>query len=414
MKNELAIDRFLKNIINKYMYEICLGLLLLAAVFIRIKFAPETTLSPDYNDYYKVWVDYYRENGIIKGLGNAIGDYYVPLNVMYALCSLLPVDPWLPLSIVAFVCELVSAVFIFKIFYLLTGRKHHSMFAGIATLFLPFVAFNGALWKQVDAFYTCFLMISLYKLLKQEYRASIIWYGVAFAVKLQSIIFLPIYLILYITEGFHSYDRVLKDSGKRNTFSVLEFLWIPVVYFIAGLPEVICQNGLKRTYLSYLYQTQELDSEGYGMVSFFPNLYNLGFDNFDKLLSGAAIMVLFVVLVIIAFFCYRRKDNIDRKLVVYLVIFTAWTCLVLLPGMHERYDYAMLLLLTPFAVLLRKNIVWPMFIANVCSLATYAYALFGARDIVNMTVVSLFYVGAYLYTLIDVVKLLNDETHQVS
>ena len=122
MKKELAIDRFLKNIINRYMYEICLCLLLLAAVFIRVKFAPETTLSPDYNDYYKVWVDYYRQNGIIKGLGNAYGDYYVPLNVMYALCSLLPMEPWLPLSIIAFVCELVSAFFIYKIFYFFTSN----------------------------------------------------------------------------------------------------------------------------------------------------------------------------------------------------------------------------------------------------------------------------------------------------
>ncbi len=410
MKKEPVIDRFLKNLIEKYLYEICMVIVLLAAVVVRIKFAPNTALSPDYNDYYKEWVEYYRENGIIKGLGSAIGDYYVPLNVMYALCSLLPVEPWVPLSIVPFICELVSAVFIFKIFYLLTGRKHHSMFAGVATLFLPFVAFNGALWKQVDALYTCFLVISLYKLLKQEYRISFIWYGVAFAVKLQSIIFLPIYIILYLTEGFHSYDKVLKDSGKRNTYSILEFLLIPAIYFVAGLPEVLCQNGLRKTYLSYLYQTQELDSEGYGMVSFFPNLYNLGFDDFDKLLSGAAIMVLLVALITIAFLCYRRKDNIDRKLVVYITIWTAWTCVVLLPGMHERYDYAMLLVLTPFAVLVRKEIVWPMFIANICSLATYAYALFGAKDIINMVVVSLFYVGAYFYTTIDIVKMINGDS----
>ena len=413
MKKEFGIDRFLKNIINKYLFEICMIVMLLAATIIRIKFAPETSLSPDYNSYYKEWVEYYRTNGIVKGLGNAIGDYYVPLNLMYALCSLLPVEPWVPLSIIPFICEIVSAVFLFKIFYLLTGRKHHSMFAGVATLFLPFVAFNGALWKQVDALYTCFLLISLYKLLKQEYRVSFIWYGVAFAVKLQSIIFLPVYIILYLTDGYRSYDRVVKESGKKSTFRILEFFWIPVIYLIAGLPEVICQNGLRRTYLSYLYQTQELDSEGYGMVSFFPNLYNLGFDDFDKLLSGAAIMLVLAVLTTIAFFCYRHKDNIDRSIVVYITIWTAWTCVVLLPGMHERYDYAMLILLTPFAVLVRKKIIWPMFIANVCSLATYAYALFGARDIINMAVVSLFYVGAYLYVTIDIVRVLNGENRQI-
>ncbi len=413
MNRELGVDRLLKKLINKYLFEICIGVMLLAAAVVRFKLAPDTKLSPDYNTYYKEWVEYYRENGIISGLGNAIGDYYVPLNLMYAFSSLIPTEPWVPLSIVAFICELISSVYIFKIFYLLTGRRHHSAFAGVAVLFLPFVAFNGALWKQVDALYTCFLLISLHKLIKQEYRASFVWYGVAFAVKLQAVLFLPIYVILYITDGFNSYDRVVKDSGRKSSYSILEFLWIPVIYLIAGVPEVICQNGLRRTYLSYLYQTQELETEGYGMVSYFPNLYNLGFDDYDGLLSAAALMVLLAVMVIIAFMCYRKRENLDRKMVVYLTIWTAWTCVVLLPGMHERYDYAMLLLLTPFAVLMRKQIIWPMFAANICSLSVYAATLFGARDIISMPIVSIVYVVSYLYVTTDIVKLINGGNREV-
>ncbi|AOZ95538.1 hypothetical protein bhn_I0504 [Butyrivibrio hungatei] len=410
MKKELGIDKFIKNLISKYLFEICMLAMIFAATAIRCRFASETTLSPDYESYYKPWVDFYRENGIIKGLGNAIGDYYVPLNVLYALCSLLPVEPWIPLSVVTYVCEMLSACSIFGIFYVLTGRKHHSMFAGVATLFLPFVAFNGSLWKQVDSIYTCFILISIYHMLKQHYRATFIWYGVAFAVKLQSVIFLPVLIILYITEGFHSYDKVVKDAQARNSFSILEFLWIPAIYLMAGLPEVLCGNGLRRTYLSYLYQTRELDSEGYGMVSFFPNLYNLGFDDYDSLLSTAAIMLTFAVFVIITYTCYRKKENLDKRTVLYLAIWTAWTCVVLLPGMHERYDYSVLLLLTPFAILLRKKILWPMLIANICSLAVYARTLFRADDLINMPVVSLFYVAAYLYVTIDIMKLINGDT----
>ena len=132
MKKELGIDKFIKNLISKYLFEICMLAMIFAATAIRCRFASETTLSPDYESYYKPWVDFYRENGIIKGLGNAIGDYYVPLNVLYALCSLLPVEPWIPLSVVTYVCEMLSACSIFGIFYVLTGRKHHSMFAGVA------------------------------------------------------------------------------------------------------------------------------------------------------------------------------------------------------------------------------------------------------------------------------------------
>ena len=406
MKKELALDKFIRNLIDKYLFEIAVGLLILISVFIRFKLAPNTELSPDYDFYYREWVEFYRQNGIIKGLSNAPGDYYVPFNVIYALSSLFPCEAWVPLAIVPGICELISAFFIYKIFYLLTGKKRCSVFIGVMTLYLPFVIFDGALWKQVDAVYTCFLMISIYKLLKQQYRASIVWYSVAFAFKLQSILFLPLYLIIYITGGFNGPADEEKELSERSAFSILEFLWIPVVYLIAGLPEVLAKHGLRATYFAYLEQTGELDSEGYGMVSFFPNIYNWGFDDHYKLLSTAAVMVLAAVLIVIAVFCYRFREKIDRDLVLYLAIWTSWTCVILLPGMHERYDYAMLILLTPFAMMVRKKIMPFMVVANICSLIVYGITLFGAK-IIDISYVSVFYVASYLFVTADIIGLLN-------
>ncbi|MBR4639183.1 MAG: hypothetical protein IKO79_01320 [Butyrivibrio sp.] len=406
MKKELALDKFIRNLIDKYLFEIAVGLLILISVFIRFKLAPNTELSPDYDFYYREWVEFYRQNGIIKGLSNAPGDYYVPFNVIYALSSLFPCEAWVPLAIVPGICELISAFFIYKIFYLLTGKKRPSVFIGVMTLYLPFVIFDGALWKQVDAVYTCFLMISIYKLLKQQYRASIVWYSVAFAFKLQSILFLPLYLIIYITGGFNGPAGEEKELSERSAFSILEFLWIPVVYLIAGLPEVLAKHGLRATYFAYLEQTGELDSEGYGMVSFFPNIYNWGFDDHYKLLSTAAVMVLAAVLVVIVVFCYKFREKIDRDLVLYLAIWTSWTCVILLPGMHERYDYAMLILLTPFAIMVRKKIMPFMLVANICSLIVYGITLFGA-EIIDIAYVSVFYVASYLFVTADIIGLLN-------
>ena len=406
MKKELALDKLIRNLIDKYLFEIAIGLLILISVFIRFKLAPNTELSPDYNFYYKEWVEFYRQNGIIKGLSNAPGDYYVPFNVIYALSSLFPCEAWVPLSIVPAICEFISAFFIYKIFYLLTEKKRCSVFIGVMTLYLPFVIFDGALWKQVDAVYTCFLMIAMYKLLKQQYRGAMIWYSVAFAFKLQAILFLPLYLIIYITGGFNGAENEGKELSKKTAFSILEFLWIPFVYLVAGLPEVLAKHGLRATYFAYLEQTGELDSEGYGMVSYCPNIYNWGFDDHYKLLSTAAVMVLAAVLVVIAFFCYRFREKIDRNLVLYLAIWTSWTCVILLPGMHERYDYAMLILLTPFAIMVRKKIVPFMAIANICSLIVDGITLFGA-DIIDIAYVSVFYVASYLFVTADIVGILN-------
>lgn len=396
MKKELAIDRILRNLIEKHLFEICLALALVAAVLTRIFLAPNTVLSPDYETYYRTWVQFYRENGGFRGLEFAPGDYYVPFNVIYALCSYLPWQPWVLLSIIPCVCEFVSALFIYKILMLLTGKKHLSAFAAVATLFLPFVVFNGALWKQVDAVYTCFLVIAVYELLQEKYRGAFIFYAIAFSFKLQAVIFLPALLILYINGG-----------RKKKGFSILEFLWIPGIYLIAGLPEVIAKHGLRATYFAYLMQTKELQSEGYGMVSYFPNLYNFGFDNYDELLSKGAVLLLFTVLVIIAFFCYRKRERFDEFLTVNMIIWTAYTCVMLLPGMHERYDYAMLLLLTPFAAVCNRKILMPMIMANLCSLATYGTVLFHA-ELFPMHYIALVYTAAYVWITADIVKKLTE------
>ncbi|MBO4456805.1 MAG: hypothetical protein J5802_03730 [Butyrivibrio sp.] len=406
MKKEIALDKFFRRLIDKHIYGIVLGVLVIVSLFVRYKLAPNTELSPDYNDYYKEWVDFYRENGFVNGLSNAPGDYYVPFNVIYALCALLPCEPWVPLSIIPVICEFISAFFIYKIFYYLTGRKKQSVFAGVMTLFLPFVILNGALWKQVDAVYTCFLVIAVYKLLKQEYRTSLIWYSVAFAFKLQAILFLPIYLIIYILGGYKGSNAGEPQTDSNKGFSVLQFFWIPAVYLTAGLPEVLAGHGLRATYFAYLEQTAELESEGYGMVSFFPNIYNWGFDDYDKLLSTAAVVILFAVLATITVFCYRYRENIDRSAVIYIAIWTAWTCLILLPGMHERYDYAMLLLLTPFSVMMRKKIVPFAAVANICSLIVYGMTLFHS-DVFDIAHISVFYVASYLFVTADIVSFLK-------
>lgn len=401
MKEEFAIDRFIRKLISERLFEICIGLSLLAAVFIRVFLAPNTELSPDYDFFYKSWVQFYRDNGGLKGLEWAPGDYYVPFNVIYALCSYLPCDTWVPLSILPCICEFVSAFFIYKIFSLLSGKKELSAFVGVATLFLPFVIFNGSLWKQVDAVYTCFLVITLYEVIKENYTKAFISYSIAFTFKLQAIIFLPALLILYLNGGF-----------KKKKFSVLEFFWIPVIFLVAGLPEVLAKHGLKATYFAYFAQTGELQSEGYGMVSFFPNLYNFGFDNYDQLLSKGAVLLLFTVLMFIAFFCYRHRENFDEKKVIGLVIWTAYTCVMLLPGMHERYDYAMLLILTPYAIVCNKKIIVPMIMANLCSLATYATVLFHV-DIFPLHYIALVYTAAYVWITIDMVKSLMRRDGQI-
>ena len=91
-----GFDRWLIGLINNNLDKIAIVILVILSVLIRVKLIPETTLSPDYESYYLPWVEAYREYGFFGGLSKDIGDYYVPYNVMYAICSLFRVSPIFP------------------------------------------------------------------------------------------------------------------------------------------------------------------------------------------------------------------------------------------------------------------------------------------------------------------------------
>ena len=98
-KRKFFIDDIMHRIIDKHMDMIGIALLLLISVLIRLHLAPVCVLSADYNDYIVPWVEKYRELGVIGGLSQNIGNYYVPYNIMLAVISFFP---WEPYVLVAF------------------------------------------------------------------------------------------------------------------------------------------------------------------------------------------------------------------------------------------------------------------------------------------------------------------------
>ncbi len=397
MDKQTKLDKFLGNLIDKHLDAVAMGLLLVLAVAARLCLMPETELSPDYNTYYLDWVNSYREYGIIAGLGKSIGDYYVPYNVMYAICSLFPCEPYVPITVFSTIAEFVSAYYIFRIVKLLISKsgkenvisERGAGFIGVCTLFLPFVLFNGALWKQCDAIYVVFLVISVYHLLSENYRWAFVFLAIAFGFKLQAIFFIPMFLVVYII---------------KRKFSILEFLWIPFIYLLMGLPSVLCRKGIKATYLAYLSQTNEVQTEGYGMVSYYPNVYNFGLDDFSEILKVPAIALVAAMMILIAVYAYHHREAFESaENMLLLGLFMGWTCCMFLPGMHERYDYAIVLLMTALCLGIKKELI-PIAIAmNVSSFLVYVIVLFRYPNL-SMTVISALELTAFVYLGIKVLN----------
>ena len=392
-----GFDNWLIETVNNNLDKIALFVLLVLAVLIRVKLIPETTLSPDYESYYLPWVEAYREYGFFGGLSKDIGDYYVPYNVMYAICSLFPCEPNIPIAVFSMIAEFVSVIFIRKILLVILDErgvaeekaKLQASFGAVLTLFLPFVIWNGALWKQCDAIYVVFLIISLYYLLKDNYRLAFVFLAIAFGFKLQAIFFVPLFLVLYFA---------------RKKYSILEFFWIPVMYLILGLPCVLCRRGLKATYLAYLFQTQEVSTEGYGLVSYYPNFYNFGLDKFEELLTLPAVIMAVVVLGVLAVYILRHADYLEKKEnILYFGIFMAWTCCMFLPGMHERYDYAIVLLMSAMCIVVWRKKLWIAALMNVNSALVYIMVLF-KENTVPITVISAVQIVIYAVVAFDLMK----------
>ncbi len=390
MEKKTKLDLFIYKVIDEYLDRVILCILILAALAIRFVLMGVTELSPDYDSYYLPWVNAYREYGFFTGLGKEIGDYYVPYNVMYAICSLFSCEPYIPLTIFSTVAEFVSAFYLYKILMLLLSERgavdqkdrRMAVLLSAGSLFLPFVVFNGSLWKQCDAIYVVFVVIAVYHLLRCNYRLSFVFLAIAFSFKLQTVLFVPLFILAYVI---------------RKEYSILKFLWIPFMYLVMGLPSVLCKKGIRATYLAYMSQTGEISTEDYGMVSYYPNFYNFGLDDFDEYLKLPGIMLTAAVLVLLVAFAYGRREYfIKNENLLLLGLFMAFSCCMFLPGMHERYDYGIVLIMTVFCFGLKRKLLPVAIIMNMTCLLTYIIVLFAQYDM-SMKLISAVQVFAYFY-----------------
>ena len=107
-------DRWFSIFLDKYVYYIAVCLLIVLSGIIRIQFMPNCSISSDYTDFILPWITKYRESGIVAGLSQTIGDYYVPYNVVIALIAQSSIDPGIMVAIVSCTAEYIAALFIYK------------------------------------------------------------------------------------------------------------------------------------------------------------------------------------------------------------------------------------------------------------------------------------------------------------
>ena len=456
-----AFDRWLTDVLSRYIFQIAAAVLILISLGLRIYIIPRGW-SGDYNGFLVSWTDSFVTLGTKGALGTELyhDNYYVPYNLIIAIAARTHRhwEPYVVIGGFSCLCEYIGAFYIYRIARRLLeeqGTAHavqRAVLTAVGTLYLPFAIMDVAYWKQCDAVYTAFIIISLYYLLSEHYMAMGFWYGIAFCFKLQAIFVLPAYLVVYVC---------------RKRFSILQMLWLPVLYLLTGLPAILCGRSAADVYGTYFNQVGNYNSMSLGAENF----YQLGGSTYYDTLSKPAIIITMSLLVAGAFICiYWTNEHVRRNLsiaangcvhgdagtaandhisqsskaaandhisqsskaaandhisqnskaaandygscglpaaaqdcasdynVIYFFAWTVWTCFMFLPAMHERYNYVAVLLMSALALAAGGKAILCAIVMNLTAYMTYSNFLFsdnGSSSPVPLYVLTLMQLAAY-------------------
>lgn len=192
-----------------------------------------------------------------------------------------------------------------------------------AVLLSPLVFLNSAAWAQCDSIYAFFCLAALFLLLRRRYLLSFLALGVAFSLKLQSVFVLPVFLFAYF--------RVRK-------FSLLWFLLIPTVMIALSVPGILFGRGVFDVFTVYLNQAETYPYIALNYPSVWLLLYHSSYYWAFQKLHSAAILLCILIQGMYMLLWDKRKASMTESNIIRMAFILAYSCILFLPSMHERYS----------------------------------------------------------------------------
>ena len=397
------VDQFLRGLVTKKFkikkFEIgFLDILLLvfATIFgCYIRYALRDVVAGDYKMFFEPWVATLREaGGGFKGLSAEFEyvDYTTPYLLILSFISICPLfNTLILMKMVSIFFDFVAAIAVGFIIYDMTGKKQSGYMAYAVMLFVPTIVANSAMWAQCDIIFTSFVMLSLLYMLKDKPRISLIFYGVAFAFKLQTLFIAPLYLLLWV----------------KKKIKIQHFLWLPIVYFIGIIPSWIAGKNLWELLTVYLFQANgEMDI--YKLSHKFPNVYQIiGTDSFLREYADAGIYFTLAVLMVLLYYIAQKNFVFTKDLIIRMGMFFVMVVVFFLPHMHERYGILADVLSVIVAFSNPKKFYVPL-IAIGCSFAGYTLYL-AQQTVIPLSVYAILYAGLIIDLGIGIYKEINQK-----
>ena len=397
------IDQFLRGLVTKKFkikkFEIGfldLLLIIFATVFgCSIRYALRNVVAGDYKMFFEPWVATLREaGGGFQGLSAEFEyvDYTTPYLLILSFISICPFfNTLILMKMVSIFFDFVAAIAVGFIVYEMTDKKQSGYMAYAVMLFVPTIVANGAMWAQCDIIFTSFVMLSLLFMLKDKPRASLIFYGIAFAFKLQTLFIAPLYVLLWV----------------KKKMKIQHFLWLPIMYFIGIIPSWIAGKNLWELLTVYLFQANgEMDI--YKLSHKFPNVYQIiGTDSFLREYADAGIYFTLAVLMVLMYYIAQKNFTFTKDLIIRTGMFFVMVVVFFLPHMHERYGILADVLSVIVAFSNPRKFYVPL-IAVGCSFAGYTMYL-AQQTVIPLSVYAILYAGLMIDLGIGIYKEINQK-----
>lgn len=304
----------------------------------------------DYNFYLKPWIDFIKANGFTASLKYDFYNY-TP-SYIYILIGLakMGLNPLFSIKLVSISFEYILAFFVGKI-AVLKFKDNLLLLKALAVVpLVPSILLNGAFWGQCDSIYSAFVVGSIYFILNKNQLLSIIFLGIAFAFKIQTIFILPFYFVLLLREKLKWYY----------------FLFVPLIYLISIFPT--WYFGRQFTDLLTIYITQSSYYEG--LTIFFPNIYIWVSDDYFKTVQLTGFAIVFTLTFISGIYLSKKKIEFTFDTYIKLAFLSVIITPFLLPGMHERYLYLGDAMAILYYLVFRKNL---RLTIGILSVSFYSY-----------------------------------------
>lgn len=315
-------------------------------------------ISGDLKYFLIPWYEEMSQHGLAS-LSSQVGDYNLLYQTVIALMTYVDVDCVVGYKTLSVIFDYVLAVAAGLLACEITGKKPgDGLFCVVYTvvLFLPTVVLNSAWWGQCDAMYTSVLVLMLWRILKGKHLSAFVLLGVAFTCKLQAIFILPFLICWYF---------------YKKHFTAGWFVVSIMVFWASGIVAFFYGRSLLEPFKIYLYQLNEYAK----MYMNFPSFWMILGGSYQQLKQYAIIVALILCGLTLYLVMSGRYKPDSKEKAMALAAHLAWTCLLFLPSMHDRYGYLLDILLVILAFANRQYLKYAA-VALFASLYAYGVYLF--------------------------------------